>query len=79
MCTRAVLMSKFAAEHHISQPHPLHICCDIRYQTCNCDSYQQMEVVIMEDDYYEIQADVSQLNQKVLGHLLHQEHKQAHA
>ena len=78
LCTHAVLMSKFAAEHHISQPHPLHICCDVRHQTCNCDLCQQMEVVITEDDYCEIQA-VSQLNHKVLGHLLHQEHKQVHA
>ena len=48
-CRRLVLMSEFAAEHHISQPHPLHNCCDICCATCNCDSCQEMEAVSKED------------------------------
>ena len=40
-----MLMSEFAAEHHISQPHPLHNCCDICCAICDCDSCQEMEVV----------------------------------
>ena len=57
-CRRVILMSEFAAEHHISQPHPLHNCCDICSQTCTCQSCQEMEF-ISEECFHEIQADIA--------------------
>ena len=57
-CRCVILMSEFAAEHHISQPHPLHNCCDICSQKCKCESCQEMEF-ISEESFQEIQTDMA--------------------